>query len=158
MFRELRRKKQALTQEECIAILRNEKRGVLCVLGDEDYPYGVPIDYVYCEESGMICFHGSKAGHKIDAIKKHDKVSFCVYDEGYRNDGEWFLNFKSVIVFGRIQIVENHERTLEICRRMTYKFISNDEYTEEELRKYGNAVQCLELIPEHISGKTIREK
>ena len=78
MFRPLRRIKQQLTQEECISVLKNEVRGVLSVLGDNDYPYGLPINYWYSEEENKIYFHGSREGHKIDSIKNCDKVSFCV--------------------------------------------------------------------------------
>lgn len=79
MFRSLRRIKQQLSQESCISVLENEVRGVLSVLGDNDYPYGVPINFYYSQVDNKIYFHGSRDGHKIDAIKKHDKVSFCVY-------------------------------------------------------------------------------
>ena len=80
MFRPMRRFKQQLTQEECVEILNTEVRGVLSVLGDDDYPYGIPIDFYYNQQENKIYFHGAKEGHKIDSIKKHNKVSFCVYD------------------------------------------------------------------------------
>ncbi|HCJ41039.1 MAG TPA: 5-nitroimidazole antibiotic resistance protein, partial [Ruminococcus sp.] len=95
MFREMLRKKQALSEEECIAVLKTQKRGVLAVLGDEDYPYALPINHYYNDEDGHIYFHGAKFGHRVDAVKRHDKVSFCVYDEGFRREGEWALNIKS---------------------------------------------------------------
>lgn len=156
MFREMRRIKQQLSNEECVNILKNEVRGVLSVLGDNDYPYGVPIDYWYSDD-GKIYFHGAKCGHKIDAIKKHDKVSFCVYDKGYRNEGEWALNIKSVIVFGRIKIVKSHEKALDICRNIALKFTSDNEYIDDEIARSGKFVMCLELTPEHITGKIINE-
>ena len=97
MFRKMRRFKQQLEQKECIEVLKSQPRGVLSILGEDGYPYGIPIDYWYCEEENRIYFHGAKEGHKIDAIKECDKASFCVYDEGYREEGEWALNIKSVI-------------------------------------------------------------
>ena len=87
MFRPMVRKKQQITEAECIEILKNEPRGVLSVLGDEGYPYGLPIDHWYCEEDGNLYFHSGMTGHKVDAMKKHDKASFCVFDEGYRREG-----------------------------------------------------------------------
>ena len=122
MFREMLRKKQQLTQEECIAILKNEPRGVLSVLGDDDYPYGMPMNHFYCETDGKIYFHGGKKGHKIDAMKRHDKVSFCVYDQGFRREGEWALNIKSVVVFGHVEFIEDRDKLLEIARLLSYKF------------------------------------
>jgi len=76
MFRELVRKRQAISREECIEILKKEPRGVLSVLGDDEYPYGMPMNHYYCEADGKIYFHGGKNGHKIDAMKRHEKVSF----------------------------------------------------------------------------------
>ena len=69
MFREMLRYKQALSEEECIEILKKELRGVLSVLGDDGYPYGMPINHFYNEEDGKIYFHSGMQGHKIDAMK-----------------------------------------------------------------------------------------
>lgn len=87
MFRTMRRFKQELTREECLAVLRSQPRGVLSLLGENGYPYGLPIDYWYNETDGKLYFHGAKEGHKIDAIRACDKASFCVHDEGQRVAG-----------------------------------------------------------------------
>ena len=110
MFREMTRKKQQLPEAECIEILKTQLRGVLSVLGDDDYPYGMPINHYYNEQDGKLYFHGGKNGHKIDAIRRHDKASFCVYDEGYRKEGDWALSIRSVIVFGRIELITEPEK------------------------------------------------
>jgi nitroimidazol reductase NimA-like FMN-containing flavoprotein (pyridoxamine 5'-phosphate oxidase superfamily) len=88
MFRKMRRFKQQVSEAECIDILKSTKRGVLSVIGDDGYPYGMPINHYYCEEDGKLYFHGAKAGHKIDAIKSCDKASYCVYNEGFRKKGD----------------------------------------------------------------------
>lgn len=82
MFRELVRKKQQISQEECIEILKNEKRGVLSVHGDDGYPYGMPLNHYYCEEDGRLYFHSGMMGHKVDSLRQNNKVSYCVYDKG----------------------------------------------------------------------------
>lgn len=157
MFREIARKKQCLSQEKIVEILKTEKRGVLSVIGDEGYPYGMPMNYWYNEENGKIYFHSGKKGHKIDAMAANNKVSFCVYDEGYRNDGEWALNISSVIVFGKVRVVENFEEAMEICRCLSLKYTPNVEYIEEEIQKFGKVTLCYELCPEHITGKLVNE-
>lgn len=157
MFREMMRIRQQLPQEECIEILRTQPRGVLSVLGDEGYPYGIPINHYYCEEDGRLYFHGGQKGHKIDAMRRYDKASFCVYDEGYRREGEWALNIRSVVVFGRIEFVEDHERTIEITRRLCHKFTQDEEYIEREIEHAGARTLMFCLIPEHISGKLVNE-
>ena len=157
MFREMRRKKQQLTMEECVEILKQEPRGILSMLGDDGYPYGIPMTHWYCEENGHLYFHGAKEGHKIDAIEKCDKVSFCVHDKGYRKEGEWALNIKSVVVFGRMKVLEDAEVKKKICENLCLKFTEDQEYIKEELRKYLEATWCLELIPEHMTGKLVNE-
>ena len=157
MFRELVRKKQALTLEECKEILQNEPRGVLSLIGDGGYPYGIPINHYYCEENGHIYFHSGKSGHKVDALRACDKASFCVYDGGHRCEGEWALNIKSVIVFGRIQIVEDHDEAMAICRKLCYKFTSDSDYIEKEIATSGKNTLCFKLVPEHITGKKVNE-
>ena len=87
MFRKIRRFKQEMPAEECRELLKTQVRGVLSLLGDDGYPYGLPIDYWYNEADGKLYFHGAKEGHKIDAIRACDKASFCIHDEGVRMDG-----------------------------------------------------------------------
>ena len=157
MFRKMRRFKQELSKEECMEILKNEPRGVLSVLGDDGYPYGMPVTHWYNEKNGKIYFHGAKSGHKIDAIKNCDKVSFCVYDKGYRKENDWALNIKSVIVFGRVRFVEDQDTINQICTNMCDKFTDDKEYAKVELSKCGSSVLCLELNPEHITGNLVNE-
>ena len=157
MFREMLRKKQALSEEECIELLKRELRGVLSVLGDDGYPYGMPINHLYCEEDGKLYFHGGKKGHKIEAMRKCDKASFCVYDEGFRREGEWALNIKSVIVFGRIEFVDERETVYRISEELSRKFTDDDAYIKREIEKSGPATLMFALVPEHISGKLVNE-
>ena len=157
MFREMMRKKQQLTQEECIAILKNELRGVLSVLGDDDYPYGMPLNHFYCEADGKIYFHSGKQGHKIEAMMRHNKVSFCVYDQGFRKDGEWALNIKSVIVFGHIELIEEQDKLYEIARLLSYKFTDDAKYIEREIKTAGPRTLMFALVPEHMTGKIVNE-
>ena len=157
MFPEMKRIRQKLSEEECIEILKQEKRGVLSVLGEDDYPYGVPLNHWYCEADGKLYFHGGRLGHKIDAMRRHDKVSFCVYDQGFRREGEWALNFRSVVVFGRVEFIEDRERVIDISRQISYKFTSDEDYIAEEIRGHAAGTLCFALTPEHISGKRVNE-
>lgn len=157
MFPAMRRWKQQLTQQECVVLLKQEPRGVLSLMGEDGYPYGLPISYWYCEADGKIYFHGAKSGHKINAIQRCDKASFCVYDQGFRREGEWALNIKSVIVFGRIQPVEDAQKNEEICRNLSAKFTDDPAYVQWELENSGSNVLCLALTPEHMTGKLVNE-
>lgn len=104
MFREMRRKKQILSNKENIEILESGTSGVLALLGDDEYPYAVPISYVY--DNSKIYFHGAKEGHKIDAIRKCSKASFCVIARDEICPEKYATYFRSVIVFGKIRILE----------------------------------------------------
>jgi len=157
MFRPMVRIKQQLSDEECVRILITEKRGVLSVLGDDGYPYGMPLDHWYSPEDGKLYFHSGKAGHKLDALQRCDKVSYCVMDGGVRNKGEWALNIRSVIVFGRIRPVTDEEKTKEICTLLTRKFTGDEMYLEKELRTSLKRTLLLELTPEHMTGKLVNE-
>ncbi len=157
MFREMLRSKQQIPDEECRDILRRQLRGVLSVQGDEGYPYGMPMNHFYNEEDGKLYFHSGKKGHKIDAIRRCDKASFCVTDEGYVNDGEWARHFRSMIIFGRIEIVEDRETIYEISRRLSRKFTSDENYIEQEILHSGPGTFMFALTPEHITGKRVTE-
>ena len=157
MFRPMRRFKQQISEAECIRILKEQPRGVLSLIGDDGYPYGIPLDHWYCEDDGKLYFHGAKDGHKIDAIASCDKVSYCVMDEGFRKEGEWALNINSVIVFGRISLVTDPEKAKLICTNITRKFTDDEAYLAHELEHAFPRVQCLELTPEHMTGKLVNE-
>ena len=157
MFRDLLRKKQQLSTEDCIEVLKNETRGVLSVIGDEGYPYGSPMNHFYKEEEGKIYFHCGKVGHRLDALKACDKASFCVYDRGYRREGEWALNVKSVIVFGRVEIIDDHDTIVDITTKLSYKFTQDEAYIQGEIAHDAHRTLLLALTPEHICGKLVNE-
>lgn len=157
MFREMARKKQQLSREVCIAVLESQPRGVLSVQGDDGYPYGMPLNHWYCPEDGYLYFHGGMKGHKVDAMEKCDKVSFCVYDQGFRREGEWALNIKSVIVFGRVRRIEDPAEMEDIFRRLSYKYTDDTVYIEGEIARDADHTLCFALVPEHMTGKITNE-
>ena len=94
---------------------------------------------------------------QVDAISADNRVSFCVYDKGCKNEGEWALNISSVIVFSRIYKVINENKAAEIYKQLSLKYTDDIEYIESEIRKFGAATLCYELRPDHISGKIVNE-
>ena len=157
MFRPMRRFKQQISEADCIRILQEEKRGVLSMLGEDGYPYGIPLNHWYNPEDGKLYFHGAKTGHKIDAIAKNNKVSYCVYDAGYRREGEWALNVNSVVIFGRISLVTDVEKTRVIGEQLCRKFTDDEAFIAYELQNALPRVQCLELTIDHMTGKLVNE-
>ncbi|MDE7250986.1 MAG: pyridoxamine 5'-phosphate oxidase family protein [Lachnospiraceae bacterium] len=153
MFREMRRKKQILSEEETIELLNRGTSGVLALSGDDDYPYAVPISYVYCDSK--LYFHGAKSGHKIDAIKKCDKASFCVIDKDDVVPEEYTTYFRSVIAFGKIRIMEDEaemRKAVELLAQKYYPASSNEERSIAIDREW-KPLCMIEFIIEHLSGK-----
>ncbi len=157
MFRELTRKTKQISNEECLQLLCNEKRGILCVNGDEGYPYSMPMNHFYNREDGCIYFHCGRGGHRLDSIKRSDKISFCVCEKGFREAFEWAYTVRSVIVFGRVEIIDNINEIIKIATELSHKFTNDDEYIKGEIERYGEATLLLKLTPEHISGKRVKE-
>lgn len=151
MFREMRRFKQQLNEAETVEILKEGKTGILGVLGDDGYPYTVPVNYVY--EDGKIYFHGAKSGHKQDAIAHCDKVSFCVIDKDDVVADELTTYFKSVIVFGRARVLETDEETFHAAEVFGLKYNEDRDRVDAEIRREWNALRCVEIVIEHMTGK-----
>ena len=153
MFREMRRKKQILSEKECIEILEKGTAGVLALLGDNDYPYAVPISYVYY--NFKLFFHGAKSGHKIDAIKKCSKASFCVIDQDHIVPEEYTTYFRSVIAFGKIHIMEDGTEMKNAIERLAVKYYPTDTETNRNtaINREWKPLCMIELDIEHLSGK-----
>ena len=151
----MRRKAQQQSDEVAVEVLKNAKRGVLSVIGDDGWPYGVYLNHHW--ENGKLYFHGAKEGHKIDALRRDSRASFTVIDNGVKDEGGWAYTFKSVVVFGRVEFIDDQAAVIEICRRLSRRFTQNEKYIEDEIKNFGALVNVFALIPEHITGKRVHE-
>lgn len=151
MFREMRRCKQSLSMEDIVGVMDRCTNGVLACLGDEGYPYAVPLSYIYF--NGKIYFHSAKAGHKMDAITKNPKVSFSVIDEDNIVSEEYTTHFRSVITFGKIRVVEGDELR-ESFKALVEKY-SEDQTEEARNKEISKCTQAhiIAIDVEHITGK-----
>lgn len=155
-FREMRRKRQQLSEKESIGILQKATAGTLALLGDNGYPYAVPISYVYAD--GKLYFHSALSGHKIDAIRNCDKASFCVIDKDDVRPEKYTTYFRSVIAFGRIHIIEDEQEKLEIARLLGDRYNPNqEEALQKELEKGLSRMLMIRFDIEHLTGKTAIE-
>lgn len=158
MFRPIRRVKKEIDIKLAKELLTNERRGVIAVNGDDGYPYAVPINYLYVEEENKIYFHGARVGHKIESIKACDKVCFTVYGNECVKDEEWAPYVSSTVVFGRCHLIEDQEYAIKLVKRLAMKYYPDEKIADEEIEKYGQAVQMFAIDIEHMSGKEIKEK
>ena len=153
MFRDMRRFKQALTEKECIEILNNNTNGVLALSGDEGYPYAVPLSYVYFD--GCIYFHSASEGHKIDSIKRNGKASFCVVAEDNIVPEKFTTYFKSVIAFGRVELIEDEKEKINTLMLLAKKYSPCEavDSVKKEIDGSLKRVKILKFNIEHLSGK-----
>lgn len=155
-MRQMRRFPQELTPEECRRVLERGTHGVLAVLGDEGYPYAVPLSYVY--EDGKIWFHCAKQGHKLDAIRKEPKVSFCVVDQDQVVPEEYTTYFRSVIAFGTARELEDEGEKRTALEVLAAKYSPDQvEGRQKEIQSAFDRVTMVELAVEHMTGKQAKE-
>ncbi len=152
----MRRIKQQLTQEECVKILECGRTGVLAVLGDDGYPYTVPINYYYTD--GKIYLHCAKSGHKLDAIRSNPKVSFCVVERDDILQEKFTTLFKSAVAFGKAEILTDKEEMRSSVTALAEKYCPDflDEIPAEV--EHGFDMLCMIKINiEHLTGKQGKE-
>jgi hypothetical protein len=151
MFRDMRRKKQILKKEKINEIMKKNTNGILSCTGDEGYPYGVPVSFVYFNDK--IYFHSAKSGHKIDSIKNNSKVSFTVVDKDQIVSEEYTSYFRSVIAFGKARLVEGEE-WYEGFKELVEKY-SGDQPEEAKIKEIKECTRSLIIAidVEHITGK-----
>lgn len=153
MFREMRRSDRALTLEETQEYLKNQDFGVLSVLGDDDYPYGVPISYAYAND--IIYIHGFLDGHKIDAIRKHPKVCFTVAGDTEVLPVEVSINYTSVIAFGKAEVVDmdNDSERQEAFEIIGFKYCPADANTMNYIMNNKSKSNIIKIKVEKLTGK-----
>lgn len=153
MFREMRRKRQALGEDEVSAVLKRGTSGVLALYGDDGYPYAVPISYVY--DGKKLFFHCAQSGHKLDAIVRNAKASFCVIDQDQIVPEEYTSYFRSVIVFGTMRILEDDGEKRAAIEKLALKYAPDDraENREKEIEREWKPLCMLEMNIEHMRGK-----
>lgn len=151
MFREMRRIKQLMSKEDTTGVLERGTNGVMACLGDEDYPYAVPVSYVYYKDK--IYMHSAKEGHKVDAIKKNPKVSFAVIDEDRIVSQEYTTYFRSAIAFGKARIVEGQE-WYDAFKALVEKY-SGDLPEDDKHNKIKDCTRSLIIAIDidHLTGK-----
>ena len=158
MFRTMRRIKNQINTEDAKKLLERERRGVLVVHGDNGYPFAIPVNYYYDVQAQKIYFHGAKAGHKVDALKRDDKVCFTVYGNERIKKEEWAPYLQSVVIFGRCHLIDDPDKTIEKVRKLATKYYPNKEEVEMGIQKSIQATQLYEIEIEHMTGKQIQEK
>lgn len=154
MFREMRKQSRKMEDSEALEYLQKGEYGVISTIGEDGYPYGVPVNYVY--KDGEIFFHCATTGHKIDNFNYSDKVSFCVVTESDVLPDIFSTRYRSVIAFGKISEVpeEEKESVLELLvDRFSPDFVGEG---KEHIKQYFAATKTYRIVVEHYTGKKAR--
>lgn len=169
-FRKMRRFKQELDHETCLEMINRATSGVLSVLGDEGYPYGVPLGFVYVDGGGQndgdpgqsepdcvgkFYFHCAKVGHKIDAVRNYDKACFTIIDRDDVVSDEFTTYFRSLIAFGRVKILESQDEIMEAIQLLAKRYSpdESEESRNHEINREFAGLAMIELDVEHMTGK-----
>ena len=155
-FREMRRFKQQMTEEECKELLFSEERGTLAVNGDDGYPYAFPMNFTYDADSNSLILHSAKSGYKLDCIRRSDKACFCLHNTPTSPTGALPRDVKSIVIFGRISIVDDPAEIIGILERFDNKF-EDPETVKAHLKREGHLAVALILRIEHMTGKKVVE-
>lgn len=152
---EMIRSKQALSRELCDEILFNRTTGVLGVITEDGYPYTVPVNYIYADNK--IYFHGSKRGLKVECINNNNKASFCVIDKDDVIAEHLTTHYRSVIVFGNIEMIKEKDKIIDVARKIGLRYLDNPERVDAAINSEINALACFEINIEQITGKQANE-
>ena len=149
----MRRSRQALTDNEAQEILETGITGILGVQGDDDYPYTIPINYVYLNKK--IYMHCATSGHKIDAIKKNEKVSFCVIAKDTVVPEKFTTFYRSAIAFGRAQLLSEGNEYDDAIYALSKKYSPNEteDCIENEIKSSLGRFLIIAIDIEHLTGK-----
>lgn len=158
MFRKVRKIINELSPEATKEVLKKAPRGVLSLHGDDGYPYGLPLNYVYDEEAESIYFHGTKTGYKIDCIEKNPKACFtAIYEEGISEDG-WSKNTASVVAYGLIEEIEDQDYAREAMINLAKKYYPNMELVDENMAASFKNTKMLVFHISYMTGKRVNER
>lgn len=158
MFRKIRKVKNELSPETTKEVLKTSPRGVLALDGDDGYPYGLPLNFVYDEENESLYFHGTKAGYKIDCIDKNPKACFtAMLEQGVSEDG-WSTNVSSVIAYGLVEEIEDPDFARNAMIKLANKYYPNKELINETMKADFKNTKMLAFHITYMTGKKVNER
>ena len=158
MFRKIRKVKNELSPDATKEVLKKAPRGVLALNGDDGYPYGLPLNYVYDEDNNVLYFHGTKTGYKIDCIEKSPKASFtALLEEGVSDDG-WSKNVSSVVAYGLLEEIEDSDFARDALVKLAQKYYPSEDLIEENIKANFKNTKMLAFHINYMTGKRVNER
>jgi len=154
VFREMRRKDRAISDDEAIKLLENGKFGVLSMTCENGYAYGIPLNYAY--RDGNIYFHCAGEGAKLDNIRHNNKVSFCVVGETRPLPEKFSYSYESVVAFGKAEEISGKEKEDALFMLIEKYSADFKEKGREYINRAAPETTVVKISVEHITGKARR--
>ncbi len=151
MFKEMRRCDRQAAVQDTVSILEKCEYGVLSTVNQDNIPYGVPLSYVYTDDS--IYLHSASEGHKIDNITANSQVSFCVVGDKQSLPDKFTTNYESVIIFGQARQVQGLEKTAALLALIGKYAPDHRAAGAEYIRQASAKTTVIKIVIEHMTGK-----
>lgn len=155
MERKMRRQDKFMAESECMEVLESAEYGTLATISEDDTPYMTPMNFVHLD--GYIYFHCAKEGHKLENIEKNPHVCFSVVDSVELLPEKFSTKFRSVIIFGTIEIVKDTEEKRKSICAIAEKL--SPDYHDEGIKYIDSAfdnIHMLKLKVDKITGKAAK--
>ena len=157
-FYKIRRQDRILNDERVIELLQHAEYGFLS-LGESGngYAYGIPINFVYSVTDNALYFHCALEGHKLDNLKRNNKVAFCVVGNTKILSEKFSTLYESVIVFGQAEIAQTDEDKHFALRKLIEKYAPHHlEAGEYYIESDKHKTLIFKINIEYVTGKTRR--
>ncbi len=157
MFQPMRKQDREMGRPEAEAILAKGMYGVLSMNAGDDYGYGVPLSYVFQDNS--LYLHCALEGKKLTYLRRHHKVTFCVVGEAEPAPEKYSMKYQSVIVFGRASEINQREEKVKTLIDLVKKYYTDPEHIAKGREVAANFVDKTVVIRieiDHLTGKAKR--
>lgn len=139
---------------DCLRLIENSAVGRLATCRD-GMPYITPVHFVLYKQK--IYIHTGHEGRKIDNIKSNPEVCFEVSEmksiQPGLNPCKFSTDFRSVLIFGRAELIENPEEKADILNRFVTKYAGGFEFDPIKEDQVEN-VAIIEIDIAAITGRT----
>jgi nitroimidazol reductase NimA-like FMN-containing flavoprotein (pyridoxamine 5'-phosphate oxidase superfamily) len=118
-----------MTQPRAQQVLEGGFCGRLATVGEDGYPYCVPLLYVWMDEE-LYVHNTSARGHLRTCVERDQRACFEidepeeVFDYG-RFECDSGLAYRSVILFGKIRVVDDLATKQRFCEALMSKYRPN---------------------------------
>jgi nitroimidazol reductase NimA-like FMN-containing flavoprotein (pyridoxamine 5'-phosphate oxidase superfamily) len=154
---QLRRADRMMSEPRAYDMLARGFSGHVATIGEDGYPYCIPLLYLWMD--GEVYVHtGSAKGHFRANVERGPRVCFeidepdQVFDYG-RFECDSGLAYQSVILFGKIRIIEDRAAKQRFCEALMVKYGKPDTDRPKGFFPRIDAITVYAISVERMTGK-----